>query len=178
MRKIKDVIKYLKKWYNLKDKQIIYPYLNEFIFLIKQDHLSIKNKIYKDVVKKANNSFFINKLLYFQSSLNSHEKEMFYYKNLMIEDLRTMFENNVNLIDYNQLCDFCSKKLVKNNENRYSLLCEDNHVNFICCLSGQKITENYAECELCSIFFERKFLDELKILPYYVCFVCQNELYF
>ena len=45
-------------------------------------------------------------------------------------------------------------------------------------LIAEKISENNAECELCSLFYDKKCLDECKILPYYICYICQSELYF
>ena len=158
--------------------QIILPYLNEYIFLEKKGILKIADRFLKNGDQvNTRNSIIVNKLLYIQSIVNSDKNKQKYYKNIIIDELRTIF-SNLNIKENSQVCDFCSKKLINVNENNNSMLCEDNHENFICCLSRKKISENNAECELCSLFYDKKCLDECKILPYYICYICQSELYF
>jgi hypothetical protein len=142
---------------------------NEAIFLLKKNFLLLDKKV---------KTLLNHKLLYFQALMSSKERnDINLYRNLVLNELKTRLKKKTSIKDNSQLCDFCDKTLVSVNEIENVYYCENEHPNYICYLTKQKISENSLECEVCSVFYNMKALEEYNVNSYYICMICQSNLY-
>lgn len=150
------------------DNEIIIKNCNELIFLLKKNFLVLDKKI---------KSLMNYKLLYFNALISSKEENVNLYKNQILIELKNKLRSKSLIKENNQICEFCEKILVKFNDIENVFYCENNHPNYVCYLTKQKINDNSLECEKCSVFYNMSALEEFSLKSFYICFICQSNLY-
>jgi hypothetical protein len=150
------------------ENNLNFPSINEILFLLKQNFVNFCDD------KKLDLSLNHCKIAYLKSRMEENNEKANFFKNVALKHIRKM--KSFKLKDDEIFCEFCTKKCSKLNELENTMVCEDDHPTYVCCLSKNKITDQSYQCEFCSLFYNKESMWEAKSFPNYKCYICQCNL--